>query len=301
MTQPAAPDQNADNIRAIFLMVGSMALFALEDTLIKLAAREIGIGQILLILGVVGGLFASLMSYRQRAGVSRADLFHPVLMIRASSEVLGTYGFVTALSLIPLSTASAILQATPLVVTLGAALFLREAVGWRRWTAVLIGFVGVMLIIRPGFDGFDANSLYAVLGVIGLAARDVVTRRIPKSIPTSIVAAQAFWAVAVLGLVLMLVSGDIWLSMSPLTIGLMAAASSCGIIAYFTITAALRLGEISAIAPFRYARLIFALIVGYLVFREVPDVWMISGSVLIVAGGLYALYRERVRQRQPGL
>lgn len=299
-------EPSTDNTRAIALMVVSMACFALEDSFIKLASASIGIGQILLVLGIIGGTFYAVMGKRNGLTLFSRDHLDPMLLFRTTSEVVGTFGFVTALTRIDLSVASAILQATPLAVTLGAALFLREAVGWRRWLAIAIGFTGVLFIIRPGLGAFDPDSLYAVLGVIGLAARDVVTRRVPKSIPTSVIALQAFVAIGLLGIAMMPVTKG-WQTMTGETIGLMAAAGLCGIIGYFAITTSLRLGEVSAVSPFRYTRLVFALVIGYLIFGEVPDAAMLVGATLIVGSGLYALYRERLRKRalrsipQPGL
>ena len=141
-----------ENLRAILLMVGSMAGFAIEDMLIKYLALEMPTGQFLMLIGGGGGLIFALMAHRQGQQVLSADFLRPVIIIRNLGEVIGTLGFVTAIVLTPLSSASAILQATPLAVTLGAALFLNEAVGWRRWSAIGIGFCGVVLVIRPGMD-----------------------------------------------------------------------------------------------------------------------------------------------------
>ncbi len=278
-------------------MVLSMLGFAFEDMLIKIAARQASVAQILFILGFTGGLFFVWMARWRGERLTRAIITDKLLLARTASEVFGTFGFVMALALIPLSNASAILQAVPLVVTMGAALLLKEAVGWRRWTAVCVGFAGVLLIIQPGSDGFDSNSLFALMGVLGLGGRDILTRKVPRHVPTTWISAQAFFAVALLGLAMLYGPQD-WNAMSYATLGLLLTASLIGIVAYFAITTAAPIGESSAIAPFRYSRLIFALMIGYWVFGERPDTYMLVGSLILISTGIYAIYRERVVARR---
>ncbi|MEM0900653.1 MAG: DMT family transporter [Pseudomonadota bacterium] len=299
-TTAPVPTPDTDNWRAILLMVLAMGVFALEDMFIKLASDDIGIGQILLLIGIGGVAFYVWLAWNSGAEIIHRYQLNSYLVIRSLSEVVAGYGFVTALTRIDISVASAILQATSLVTVLGAALFLREPIGWRRWTAIIVGFIGVLLIIRPGADAFDVDSLYALIAVFALAARDLVTRKIPTSIPTSIVALQAYVGIMLLGVGLMLIlpDGD-WQAMTSMTTIYIVIAAVCGIIAYFAITTSLRVGEASAVAPFRYSRLVFALIVGFVIFGEVPDLWMTLGSILIVGSGLYALYRERLRKISP--
>ncbi len=285
-----------ENLRGIVLMVASMAGFAIEDMFIKWAAADLPTGQILLLLSVFGTPFFAFMAWRQGTSIWARAALHPAVIWRNIGEMVGTAGFVTALALTPLTTATAIFQATPLVVTLGAALFLGETVGWRRWTAIAVGFCGVVLIIRPGVDGFDINSLWSILAVIGLSARDVATRRIPQTISTFQLAAWGFLAVGILGGGMLATSGGAtWLS-APQT-GYIFGALAFGIGAYWAITLATRLGEVSVITPFRYSRLVFALIIGAVVFSERPDVITLSGAALIIGSGLYTVARERYRKR----
>lgn len=285
------------NIRAIGLMVLSMLGFAIEDMFIKVAAEQISVGQILLILGAVGGTFYALMALARGEKLTVEIATDKLMLARSLSDVMGAFGFVMALALIPLSNASAILQATPLVITMAAALLLGEHVGWRRWTAVLAGFVGVLLIIKPGSSGFDANSIFAIIGVLGLAGRDLITRYIPQNIPTSWISAQAFWGGSLLGLA-MLIGPHEWYALSLFHFSILMIASAIGIGAYLAITVAARIGEPAAIAPFRYSRLIFALIIGYWVFGERPDIWMLAGSAIVIATGIYAIYREHIVSRR---
>ena len=285
-----------ENLRGIVMMVASMAGFAIEDMFIKWASASIPTGQILILLSVFGTPVFLALAWRQGARFWDKSALHPAVVWRNAGEMIGTAGFVTALSLTPLTSATAIFQATPLAVTLGAALFLGETVGWRRWTAILVGFCGVILIVRPGVDGFNINSLWSIVAVIGLSARDVATRRIPNAISTMQLAAWGFAAVGILGAGMLAASGGaIWLTLQQS--GYIGGALTFGIAAYWAITQASRLGEISVITPFRYVRLIFALIIGTVVFAERPDAITLSGAALIIGSGLYTFARERFRKR----
>ena len=281
-----------ENLRAIALMVLSMAGFAIEDMLIKYIALEMPTGQFLMLIGAGGALIFTLMAWRQGQAVLSADFLRPTIIIRNLGEVIGTLGFVTALVLTPLSSASAILQATPLAVTLGAALFLREAVGWRRWSAILIGFCGVVAVIRPGLEGFQPASLFAVLGVIGLATRDVATRATPATISSLVLSAHGGGMLVPAGAVLLWISGGA-VAPSAQGYGLLFAALIIGVSAYYALTLSMRLGDVAVVTPFRYVRLVFALFIGVTVFHEQPDAWTLGGAAIIILSGLYTFFRER--------
>jgi drug/metabolite transporter (DMT)-like permease len=292
------PPQDAqdDNLSRILLMIAAMAAFAIEDALIKLASADMPAGQILLAIGGSGAVIFAIW-----ARLRGQPLFHPqvldrTLWFRNLAEVVGTLGFVTALTLIPISTASAILQASPIVVTAGAALFLGEAVGWRRWTAVAVGFAGVLLILRPGADAFDMNALWAVLGVIGLAARDLFTRRMRSGLPTLVVATWGYVSVTLLGAGMLLVSGGAVFPGLAAT-SYIAGAVVIGAVAYWAIIEATRAGDVAVVQPFRYSRLVFAMIIGFVIFGELPDGITYLGAALVVGSGLYTLARERARKR----
>lgn len=289
-----------DNIRGIVLMVAAMAGFALEDMFIKRASGSLPTGQILVILGFGGTLVFGLMARRHGTRlVSRSAILPPV-MLRHVGEVVGTLSFVTAISLVPLSLASAILQATPLAVTLGAALFLGEDVGWRRWSAIAVGLFGVLLILRPGFEGFRPASLFAVLAVVGLATRDLATRRVPAHVSTTQLSVYAFALMVPAGLILLAFSGGAALPETARWIDL-GGALVVGVFGYYAITAAMRVGEVAAVTPFRYTRLLFALVIGTVVFGERPDTLTLVGAAIVIGSGLYTLFREarlgRARRR----
>ncbi len=288
-----------DNLRGALLMVLAMLGFAIEDMFIKMVSDTVSVGQILMILGTGGSVaFGTVVLMQGQRLFEPAMLSRPILL-RGFGEVIGTVSFVTAIALTPLSSASAILQATPLVVTLGAALFLGEPVGWRRWSAILVGFTGVLLIIRPGMEGFTPLSIFAVVGVLGLAIRDLATRRAATAVTTMQLSFLGFLVIIPSGIALMLVTGTPLVALDLRTGGGIAAALFIGVFAYYGIVAAMRVGEVSFVTPFRYSRMIFALVIGVAVFNEQPDMPTLIGATIIIASGLYTLFRERKQRFTP--
>jgi len=170
-------------------------------------------------------------------------------------------------------------------------LFLGEKVGIRRWTAIFIGLVGVFIILRPGSATFDPAYMLTVIGVIGLSIRDVATRRVPRDIPTLVMAAIGFAAVIPAGLILM-AFGQSWTPLNTPEWGFIGLAVCIGVAAYLCIITATRIGEISAVTPFRYSRLLFGAVIGIWAFGETLDTWTIVGAVIVVGSGLYAFWRE---------
>ena len=288
-----------DNLRGALLMVLAMLGFAVEDMFIKLMSDVVPIGQILLMLGVGGGLVFWIILRAQGRRILDPTLLSLPILLRAIGEMVGTLAFVSAIVLTPISSASAILQATPLVVTLGAALFLGEMVGWRRWSAILVGMCGVILIIRPGMSAFEPLSLLALLAVFGLALRDLATRRVPASTSSMQLSCLGFLAIIPGGV------GYMWMTQTPYAmlggthILYFATALSIGLFSYYAIVAAMRIGEVSFISPFRYVRLIFAMVIGVVIFSERPDTMTLLGSAIIIASGIYTVWRERKNKRHP--
>lgn len=287
----------SENRAGIFLMVAAMAGFALEDMFVKLAARDMPVGQILTIMGAIGAPVFALIARLQGARLITPALWSRPVLLRNGGELVGTFGYISAVALTPLATASAILQALPLVVTMGAALFLGAKVGWRRWSAILAGFVGVLIVLRPGAGDFEPASLLAVLGVAGLALRDLATRTVPRETSSMVLSAYGFAMTVPLGLAMLA------LGPAPVAVGTqgalwLAGALAMGLGGYWAIVEAMRLGEIAVVTPFRYSRLLFALILGALVFAEYPDAWTLTGAALIIASGLYTFTRERALSRR---
>ena len=279
-------------LRGIGLMTLAMAGFALTDMFIKLASATLPLGQILMVLGAGGALVFIALARRKGTNLWTRDAFHPAVLVRSAGEIVGTLGFTTALALTPISQASAILQTIPLAITFGAAVFLKEQVGWRRWAAVIAGFVGMLIILRPWSTAFDPNALFALLAVVGLSARDLVTRLVPPRITTPQLSAYNFLWLIPSGGILLAVSGELGTA-DLRTNSYLIAMVACATVAYFAITASLRIAEVSAVTPFRYTRLVFAMAIGLLVFGERPDAATLVGSALIIGAGLYALARER--------
>lgn len=289
-----SPPQSRDNLRGIGLMIIAMAGFTVADSFVKSAARDLPVGQILLLVGVFGGMiFAALTRAKGNAILSRDFFLFPVIL-RNASEILGTICYVTALSKIDLSTASAIIQATPLAVTLGAVILLGERVHWRRWSAIIVGFIGVMIIIRPGGSSFEMASVWAVIGMSGLAMRDLATRMVPRDIPTLRLSTYGIAMLIPSGLLLMAL-GQTPQPMNLMNWGQIISLVILSVGGYWAITAAMRIGDVSVVAPFRYTRILFALIVGAIVFGERPDMWTLVGVTITIAAGLYAFLRERRR------
>lgn len=282
-----------DNFRGAALMVLSMLGFAIEDMFIKLLADALSVGQILVMLGCGGAVvFGCVVVAQGRSPLSR-DMLNLPIALRALGEIIGTMCFVSAIVLTPISSASAILQATPLVVTLGAALFLGESVGWRRWSAIAAGLMGVLLIIRPGMDSFQMLSLLAVGAVFALAMRDLATRRTPAVFSSMQLSFLGFLVIIPAGLILMLAEGAGFTMPRGIEWVYFLGGMSIGILAYYAIVAAMRVGEVSFVTPFRYARLLFALVIGVSVFGEQPDALTLIGATVIVFSGIYTVWRER--------
>ena len=250
-------------------------------------------------IGLLGWFSFWIMLRRQGGRLWTRALLDPLVLLRNLAEAVGSIGIVVALALTELSSTSAIMQALPLAIVLGAALFLGEPVGWRRWSAIIAGFLGVILVIRPGLAGFQPVSLMAVVAVLGLAARDLATRRIPRGIHSMQLAASAFFAIFVAAVLMGLVMGQRPVLPDVREWLILAGCMAVGIGGYSLLVTATRLGEASALAPFRYARLVFALILALLVFGERPDTLTLTGAAIIVGSGCYAMLREaRLRRTQ---
>jgi drug/metabolite transporter (DMT)-like permease len=292
--QPADPAR--ENLTGILLMLGAMALFAVEDLFLKLAAEGLPVGQIVLVSGVLGGPVFFLMARRQGQGILVKDALHPAVIARNLGEMVAAASYVAALAVVPLGTVAAVLQALPLAVTLGAALVLKERVGWRRWTAISVGFAGVLLVIRPGGEGFRLETMLVLISVAGIVVRDLAARAIPSRVTTAQVSAWGLMAVTVLGLGMMAVTGEARMVTGAEALVLLGAAVF-GTAGYWAVTAATRTGEVAVVAPFRYSRLVFSMGLGVIFLAERPDGWTLAGSALIVASGLYAFARERARKR----
>lgn len=285
-------------------MTASMVLFAIDDAAIRAAGTlaEGGAatpGEMAVIKGVSGMLvYGALMlreGTRPTPGLVRGMFADRAITARTIADLLAAMSIITALTLMPLSSFSAILQVQPLVVTLGAALVLKEAVGWRRWSAILVGFAGVMIIIRPTGEGFDSATIWALLAVATLAVRDLATRRVQVQFSTfSIVTLVATLLIPV-GFIMhaAMETEPMFVGIAPEAWALILGGGVFGMTGYYAITLSMRIGELSAVAPYRYTRLVAAMILGFLFFNEVPDAGMVIGATMVISAGLFTLYRER--------
>ncbi|MXQ07608.1 EamA family transporter [Alphaproteobacteria bacterium GH1-50] len=280
------------NTRAMIFMTAAMAAFAVTDALIKHAAEAIGTMQCLMLVSVISMAVFLVVLRRNGERFWTADALGRPMLIRTAGEVVGSAGFVGGLALVPLSTVTALAQAQPLVLTAAAAIFLKERVGWRRWAAVVAGFIGMMIILRPGREAFDPALLLPIAGIFGLTARDLGTRLLPPSVSTAFAAAWALFVLTLVGAVGMMVAGG-YRPMTPTLWAVVSAAAVTVSVAFVFITLALRKGEVSAIAPFRYTRILFAMSIAWVAFGERPDAAVWIGLSVILASGLYAFWRER--------
>ena len=274
-----------------------MAGFAVEDALLKVAAQTVPPGLVMLCFGGGGAVVFLLLARMTGQPLTPPGAFGRTMMVRNGFEILGRMFYTLAVALTPLSATTAILQATPIVVVAGAALFFGEAVGWRRWIAVLVGFAGVLIVIRPGAEGFSAMSMLAVLGMLGFAGRDLATRAAPPSMGTFALGFYGFVMIVIAGALYSVYVGAALSLPDTRAAAALGLSVVFGVAGYTSLTRAMRTGEVSAVTPFRYTRLLFGIALGVAVFGERPDAWTLAGSAVIVASGLYILARGRRASR----
>ncbi len=274
-------------------MIAAMACFAIEDALLKSASGALPIWQILVLFGLGGSLIFGTVAAVRGSRVLHPDVMSKPMIVRVFFEIFGRLFYVLAISLTPLSSATVILQATPLVVVAGAALFFGETVGWRRWSAICVGLMGVVIIIQPTGDSFSALSILAVLGMLGFAGRDLASRAAPASLSTEVLGFYGFLCVIVAGIAYRFIETAPAQPMTLHTSLHLSGAVMLGALAYAALMKAMRTGEVSSVTPFRYSRLLFGIGLGVVLFGEALDRTMWIGSALIVASGLYILWRGR--------
>lgn len=291
------PLRLSPNLRGALFMVVAMIGFTLNDAITKVSSESMNMAQVMLIRGAFASLFVGLLAWQRGALALPSSMLQPMVAVRVAGEAGATVSFLVALAHLPIANVSAVLQALPLAVTMGAALVFNEGVGWRRWLAIASGFAGVLIIVRPGFEGFSVYSLLALACVACCAVRDLATKRIPQAIPTLLVSTATALAMTVLGAALLSPMGG-WTRMTGESTALLALAAVLVVIGYQFIIMAMREGDISFIAPFRYTALLWSILLSLFIFGDVPDLPMILGASVIVGSGLYALYRERVVGRQ---
>lgn len=282
-----------NNLRGILLIVMAMAGFAIEDMFVKMLSTPWPTGQILIGLGIGSSTIFLLLALAKGDNLLARAAWSPLLLMRALCEACAAAAFALSLALVEISTVAAVFQAMPLVITMGAALFLGEQVGWRRWSAIAIGFVGVLLIIRPGLDGFQPATLIVLVAVFAVAARDLMTRQIDSTVSSYVVSFQGFASLIFAGFCMLPFTTKPLGDLGTTEAQMLAGAIFFGAIGYWGIVTAMRVGEASVVAPFRYTRLLFSLAIGVFVFQERPDALTLLGASLIIGTGLYTFLRER--------
>ena len=288
---------SAGNVRGIAAMLVSQAAFIANDTMIKLAAAELPAGQAIFLRGLATCAIAFVLAWLAGALTYRVHpQDKPRLGIRVVGELGSTFLYLFALFNMQIADATAIIQFVPLAITAGAALILGEAVGWRRWAATLVGFVGVMIVIRPGTSAFNAWSLVALASVAFMVLRDLITRRLSADLPTLFV--TLLTSVGVTLSALLLAPFEAWRMPSGRESGLLAGAAVFLFLGYYFIIEAMRAGDVSVVSPFRYSVIISAIVAGIVVFDEWPDRWKSIGTLIVVSAGLYTFMRERTRARE---
>lgn len=284
-----------DNTRGALLMSAAMAAFTINDSFMKSLAGELPLFQAIFLRGIAATLCLALWAWTKgafRVPVAPADWKR--VAVRGVAEIGAAWFFILALFNLPLANVTAVLQALPLTVTLAAALFMGERVGWRRFTAIGVGFCGVLLIVRPGPEGFNLYALVALAAVACVTLRDLVTRRLTPAMPSLLVAAAVSGMVtAFAGLASIT---ETWAPLPPDTALRVAGAAGFVILGYVFSVGSMRVGEIGAVAPFRYTALLWALMLGLTVFGEWPDGLTLIGAAIVAATGLYTLYREGARR-----
>ncbi len=285
----ARPQAGGAGLKGILCMIASCLLVTLNDTILKWLTGDMPVGQIMCLRGLFVFLPVLLLAWHE-GGLYRLRVKSPKGQgARALIVVTGMFLFITGLSLLPLAEAIALTFAAPLFATALAVPFLKEKVGWRRWTAVCTGFVGVLVMLRPGEGAFALAALLPLGAAVAGALRDIVTRHLSVTDSSSSILMVSTVAVTLAGAVTFPFG---WSTPTWFEVGLLAASGMLLGAAQYLMIEAVRHAEIGLVAPFRYTSLIWAVPAGYLVFGTVPDMWVVVGAVVVVASGLYILHRE---------
>jgi len=285
----------AANRRGILSMAAAMACFVANDTVVKLVGASMPTAQLIFLRGVLATVVVLLAVFASGAGARLRESVAPGVLPRAFAESAATVLYLSALFHLPLANAAAINLSAPLFIVVLAVVFLRERVGRAHWAAVFAGFAGVVLVVQPGLDGFNGWAIVCLVGALFQAVRDLLTRRIAAEVPVVLITLTTSAAVTVVAGALSLFEG--WRAFGVRELGLLALAAAFLMGAYALIVDAMRHGEMSLVAPFRYTGVLYAIVLGYLVWGDVPNLLAWGGIALLVCAGLFVLHRERIRRR----
>ncbi|MDC1382974.1 DMT family transporter [Candidatus Puniceispirillum sp.] len=286
----------SNNLFGAIFMVVSMLSFVSNDALMKYLFQTISVEQGILVRALISVPLLVIIAYFRKSLFVRIDRRNwKIVLIRAFAELGATMAFLTALSKMPLANVTAILQSLPLTVTMFAAIFFGEQVGWRRWGAILIGFVGVLIIIRPGGEGFNQYAFLAIVAVGFVTLRDAITRKLDPAVPSLFVALISSIPTLFFGVGMTAATG--WNTLSGLLFGIVVLAAIAITSGHLFAVMAMRSGEISFVSSFRYTGMVWAILFGFLLFGDLPDHATTLGTVIVIGMGIYAFHRERVRQK----
>ena len=287
----------SENMRGAVLMVASMTAFTLNDAFMKSLSDELPLFQSIFLRSI--GVFLCLSVAGFALGQIRFDQTRrdwTFITLRSLFETGGALFFLSALFNMPIANVTAILQFLPLSVSLAAAVFLGASLGWRRLSAIMVGFAGVLLIVKPGGEGFNVYAISALLAVVCVTFRDILVRKISAEVPTLMV--SWFTVFVVMSGSGMASLSEVWQPVSSLGAFQLGGAILTIIGGYIFSVAVMRHGDIAFVAPFRYSSLLVAVVIGFFVFNEVPDALTIIGAIIVVCTGIFTLYRERIKRRQ---
>ena len=287
------------NSRGIVFMLLAMAFFVTNDTFMKLARADLPAGQVMAIRGAFGIVFTVAFVIAMGEVRRVRHVLRGIVMARAALELAVAICFIVALGHLPLADITAMGQSAPLLIAAYVALAGHEQMGWRRWSAIVVGFIGVLMVVRPGGAGFDVYSVLGLMSAVLVAARDLVTRFVPRDVPTVLILSATTLVVASGGLAMGLVED--WRPASWAAIGHLALAGLFVTLGHYCVISAFRGVDIAVVSPFRYSVVLFAVLFGIAFFGEIPDAVASAGTLLIVASGLYTLHRERVKRREIAL
>lgn len=282
-----------DNLRGIIAILVSSTGFAVNDAFVKLVTAELPNSQIIVLRGVLATIVLGIATTLARAWRPPSVLLQTPMLIRLIFSAFATMSIVAALRHLPLATTSAILQVGPLAVTAGAALLLGMPVGWRRWLASIAGLIGVLFVIKPGTSSFVPEAWIGIAALVFTATRDLTTRFIDHSVPSIYVAVASSAIISIGGLAL-IPFDSAWVAPSAWSWALLVACAVSLYFAYYFGIVAMRIGEISVVAPFRYALILESMVLGYLFWAHIPDAWSLFGTAIVVLAGLYLLHRETI-------
>ncbi len=285
-------------VRGILCMVAGSALIVFNDVIVKSLTDTYPVGQAMfvraffvippiLLFALYEGRLANLRVHNVKGQALRSVIV-----------VTGMFLFLTAISLMPIADALAIAFGAPLLATALAVPLLGEKVGWRRWSAVIVGLGGVILVLRPTGEGIALAALLPLGSAVTLALRDILTRKLSVSDSSSSILMFTTAAVMAVSLASSLAdpvfgwTSAAWQPMGWRPIAMLGVAGFLLAGAQYAMIEAVRLAEIGLVAPFKYTSMVWAVLTGYLVFGTVPDAWIISGSILVISSGLYMLHRE---------